>query len=431
MTATTAGPVPSSRGECEAWDAANPLLGLRELFELPNGVVYLDGNSLGALPRAGAERMVEVVRRQWGQGLVQSWNDADWAGLPRRVGDKVARLVGADPGQVLVADSTSVNLYKVLWAALRLQGLRPGQTLRRVVLVDAGTFPTDGYIAASVADSFGLTLKPVDPQRIPDLLRHRADRDVAVVMMNHVDYRTGRLHDMAALTAAAHAAGALAVWDLAHSAGALPVDLIGCDVDLAVGCGYKYLNGGPGAPAFLWVHPRHHDRAEQPLTGWFGHAAPFDFSDDYRPAPGVARFGCGTPPVLGLAALECGVDTVLAAEDHGGLLALRASSLALTRTFRALVAERCPELTCLTPAADAEHGSQVTFTHPGDGYAIVQALIARGVVGDFRRPNLLRFAVTPLYTRHVDVWDAAMTLERVLASGMWRDPQYAVRAAVT
>jgi kynureninase len=329
----------------------------------------------------------------------------------------------------VAADSTSVNLFKVLWAALSIADQdAPG---RRRILSERGNFPTDLYIAESLARERGAELVLVDaPEEIEPLL---AKRDVAVLMLTQVNYKSGRLHDMAALTRAAHAAGTLVVWDLAHSAGALPVQLKRDDADFAVGCGYKYLNGGPGAPAFVWVHPRHAERFWQPLAGWIGHAAPFEFTPEYRPAPGIGRYQCGTPAVLSLAALECGVATLLAVEPLGGMAALRAKSLALTDLFIALVDERCAGhgLACITPREHALRGSQVSFTRAEGGYAIVQALIERGVVGDFRAPDVLRFGFTPLYTRFVDVWDAVEHLRDVLATGQWREERFHRKAAVT
>ena len=426
-------------------DADDPLAPLRAQFDLAEGLIYLDGNSLGVLPRATAGRVAQVITDEWGRGLIGSWNTAGWMQLPQRVGDKIGRLIGAGPGEVVAADSTSINLYKVLAAALRMQREeRPGRT---IIVSERSNFPTDLYIAESLAEQHGCMLKLVaSPEEIPAAL----DGHTALLMLTHVNYRTGRMHDMAALSAAAHAAGALAVWDLAHSAGAVPVDLNRDGADFAVGCGYKYLNGGPGAPAFAWVRPEHVSRFKQPLSGWIGHAAPFAFTPGYAPAAGISRYLCGTPPVLALAALECGVDTMLAAEPLGGLAAIRAKSLALTRLFIALVEERCAGhgLALVSPRDDAQRGSQVCISREGaadgDGgpgsaaYAIVQALIARGVVGDFRAgdaadrlPDILRFGVTPLYTRFVDVWDAVEHLRDVLACGEWREARFHQRGAVT
>ena len=427
-------PSPPSREHCLQLDHADPLRGLRDLFELPPGLIYLDGNSLGVLPRATAARVQQVVQQEWGQQLIGSWNSAGWITLAQRVGDKIAACVGARPGELVAADSTSVNLYKVLSAAAGIvranTGSHPNASpRRRVILSERDNFPTDLYIAQSLAREHGLELRLVQAGQIGEHLND----ELAVLMLTQVNYRTGALHDMAALTRAAHAAGGLAVWDLAHSAGALPVDLHGSDADFAVGCGYKYLNGGPGAPAFVWVHPRWAGRFEQPLSGWLGHAAPFEFSPDYRPAAGVARYLCGTPPILAMAALECGVDTVLAAGPLGGMAALRAKSLALTRLFIALVEARCAGhgLTLVTPRDDAQRGSQVCLSHPDAAYAMVQALIARGVVGDFRAPDILRFGFTPLYTRFTDVWDAVEHLRQVLERSEWRQARFNQRAAVT
>ncbi len=414
------------RDACLALDQADPLRPLREHFALPPGLIYLDGNSLGPMPRATPGRLQQVATQEWGEGLIRSWNAAGWMDLPHRVGDKIARLVGAGPGELLVADSTSVNLFKVLSAALALPREPPG---RRVILSERSNFPTDLYIAEHLARSHGLELVLVDTEDLVARLR----KDVAVLLLTHANYRTGYLHDMAGLTRAAHAAGALTVWDLAHSAGALPVDLKGADADFAVGCGYKYLNGGPGAPAFVWVHPRHVDQTRQPLAGWIGHAAPFDFSTGYEPAAGISRYHCGTPAILSLAALECGVDTLLAAEPLGGMAVVRAKALALTKCFAELVEARCDHLglAVVSPREDARRGSQVCLTHPEGAYAIVQALIARGVIGDFRAPNVLRFGFTPLYLGHVDVFDAVDHLVQVMAGDLWRDPRFHQRQAVT
>ncbi len=426
----------ATRDDCRARDAADRLAPLRDLFALEDadarGLVYLDGNSLGALPRTTAARVRQVVQDEWGRGLIGSWNSAGWIALAQRIGDKIARLVGAGPGELTVTDSTSVNVYKALSAAIALVQ-SPAPTRRRI-LSERTNFPTDLYIADTLARAHGFDLTLVEA----DEVTVRLDDTVAILLLTHVNYRTGRMHAMREVTAAAHAAGALTIWDLAHSAGAVPVDLTGDGADFAVGCGYKYLNGGPGAPAFVWAHPRHTARMDreqwrQPLSGWLGHAAPFEFTTDYRPAAGVSRFICGTPPILSLAALECGVDVVLAAEEYGGVPALRQKSIALAELFITLVESRCGghDLTLVTPRPGAERGSQVGFAHPTDGYAIMQALIARDVVGDFRAPDILRFGLTPLYTRFVDVWDAVDRLEQVLRNGEWRQPRFQVRAAVT
>lgn len=409
--------------DCITLDAQDPLASLRQQFDLPEGVIYLDGNSLGAMPRSTAQRVQQVVQQEWGDGLIRSWNTAGWITLPQRVGDKIGRLVGAAPGELVVADSTSVNLYKVLNAALRI--VRADAPQRTRIVSERHNFPTDLYIAEGLAREMGLELVLVEADEIAQQL----DEHLAVLMLTQVNYRTGRLHDMAAVSQAAHDAGALVVWDLAHSAGALPVDLNGAGADFAVGCGYKYLNGGPGAPAFVWVNPRHAGRFWQPLSGWMGHAAPFEFSPGYRPGEGIARYLCGTPAVIAMSALECGVDTVLAAD----MAQIRGKSIALTELFIELVEARCAGhgLTLASPRAAAQRGSQVSFSHPDAGYPMMQALIARGVIGDFRAPDILRFGFTPLYTRYTDVWDAVEHLVQMLQSGEWRDPRFHQRSAVT
>ena len=421
------------RSDALALDARDPLAPLRALFTLPDGVIYLDGNSLGALPVATAGRVQGAIADEWGTGLIRSWNTAGWVTLPERIAAKIARLIGAGAGEVLVGDSTSVNLYKVLASAMALV-TSAGDARRRTIVSERSNFPTDLYIAQSLAAQHGFTLQLVEPDEIAAWLDDR----LAILMLTHVNYRTGRMHDMHALTAAAHGCGALAIWDLAHSAGAVPVDLAGADADFAVGCGYKYLNGGPGAPAFLWAHPRQLQRMAregvwQPLSGWFGHAAPFEFTPEYHPAAGVGRFACGTPPVLSLTALACGVETVLAAEPLGGMVALRAKSLQLTDHFMALVESRCAGhgLALVTPREDSRRGSQVSFARAEGAYAVMQALIARGVIGDFRAPDILRFGFTPLYTRFVDVWDAVEHLRQVLATGEWQEARFHQRGAVT
>jgi kynureninase len=427
----------TTRTDCLALDANDPLRTLRDEFDLPEGVIYLDGNSLGALPRTTAARVQQVVQSEWGIGLIRSWNTAGWIDLAQRIGNKIAALVGAGENELIVADSTSINLYKVLSTAIALQ--KSDAPARRVIVSERSNFPTDLYIAETLAREHGLTLRLIDADELPAHL----DNEVAVLMLTHVNYRTGRMFDMTRVTRDAHAAGALVVWDLAHSAGAVPVDLRSADADFAVGCGYKYLNGGPGAPAFVWAHPRHtahmdREQLRQPLAGWLGHAAPFEFTPDYRPALGIQRFVCGTPALLAMAALECGVDVFALAQAHGGLTALRRKSLALTALFIELVEARCADrgLTLVTPREAAQRGSQVSFAHRDDGgasagYAIMQALIARGVIGDFRAPDLLRFGFTPLYTRYADVWDAVEHLTAVLDAGEWREARFSQRAAVT
>jgi kynureninase len=408
-------------------DAADPLRSLRELFTLPEGVTYLDGNSLGALPRATPERIQRAVEQEWGQGLIKSWNTAGWIDLPRRLGDRLAPWLGARPGEVLVADSTSVNLYKVLHAALQLQ-----QGKRKIVISERSNFPTDNYIAQSVVRAHGGELILTEqPEDIPPLLDERC----AVLMLTHVNYRTGRMHDMGLLTRWAQQAGALAVWDLAHSAGAVPIDLLGSAADFAIGCGYKYLNGGPGAPAFVWMHPRHEGQVWQPLTGWLGHANPFDFDSEYQPAPGIQQYQCGTPAVLAMTGLDTALDVYDAAAKLGGIKALRNKSLALTEAFIGGVEARVPGAIIATPRDSAMRGSQVSFSLPEgiDGYAVMQALIAQGVIGDFRAgtPELLRFGFAPLYNGFADVARAVQVLGDILDAGYWNAPQFTSRSKVT
>jgi kynureninase len=419
--------------DCLALDAQDPLRELRAQFTLPDGVIYLDGNSLGVMPVAAAARVAKAVTEEWGQGLIRSWNSAGWFELPQKLGNKIAPLIGAHAGEAVATDSTSINLYKVLSAALQVAGQDAPQ--RSKIVSERSNFPTDLYIAESLCKQRGYDLHLVDSERIEAALTD----EVAVLLLTHVNYRTGAMHDMAALTAKAHAAGVLTVWDLAHSAGAVPVDLHAAGADYAIGCGYKYLNGGPGAPAFVWVHPRHADRFWQPLAGWWGHAAPFEFTPDYRPAPGIARYLCGTQPILSMTALECGLDTFIAAEPLGGMQALRKKSLALTDLFIALVEERCAGhgLGLATPREHARRGSQVCLTRKHGAYAIVQALIARGVIGDFRagdagvHEDILRFGFTPLYTGFADVWNAVEHLRQVLAGGEWERPEFNQKHAVT
>ncbi len=425
-------PSPSLQ-DCEVLDQQDPLRQLRDQFDLPDGVIYLDGNSLGVLPRATPTRVAQAVTQEWGQDLIKSWNSAGWFTLPQRVGDKIARVIGAGAGEVVAADSTSINLYKVLWAALHIAAADAPH--KKTIVSERSNFPTDLYIAQALCQERGYTLQLVEAEDIGTALQG----DAAILMLTHVNYRTGAMHDMAALTAQAHAQGTLTVWDLAHSAGAVPVDLRGAQADFAVGCGYKYLNGGPGAPAFVWVNPRHTDRFWQPLAGWWGHATPFEFTPDYRPASGITRYQCGTQPILSLTALDCGLDTMLAAETLGGMAALRRKSLALTGLFMQLVHTRLHGhgFGIATPEPEALRGSQVSLTRDEGAYAIVQALIARGVIGDFRagdggqHPDILRFGFTPLYIGYADVWHAAEHLRQVMDSGEWRDARFAHKNAVT
>ncbi|MBO1435881.1 kynureninase [Meiothermus sp. CFH 77666] len=408
-----------TQAEIEALDRNDPLAAKREAFIIPEGLVYLDGNSLGVLPKAVQQHLKHVVTEQWGQGLIRSWNTHGWVDLPLRVGAKIARLIGAEEGEVVAADSTSVNLFKVLLAALRL---RPE---RRVVVSDVENFPTDLYIAQGVSALLGgLELRFVKKSELEEALDHQT----AVLMLTEVDYRTGYRYDMARLTQLAHEKGALVLWDLAHSAGAFPVHLNQHGVDFAVGCGYKYLNGGPGAPAFLFVARRHQQRTFPFLSGWMGHQTPFAFVPEYVAAEDIRRLTVGTPAVLSMSALDAALE-VFADVD---LEAVREKSLKLTDLFMELMeplAERYG-FELATPRAHAERGSQVSYRHP-QGYAIMQALIGQGVIGDFRAPDIMRFGFTPLYLRFADVSEAVERLERVMQLELWKDPRFSERAKVT
>ena len=411
-----------SRDHALVRDADDPLASCRDMFTLPDDVIYLDGNSLGPLPKGVAARVAATVDTEWGQGLIRSWNAAGWANMPRSTGAKLARLIGADSDNVVVADSTSVNLFKVLSAAL---ALRPD---RQMIVTETQNFPTDNYIAEGVIRQCGDRHQLLHIDNAADIPAALDDR-VAVLMLTHVSYRTGAMHDMKALTKAAHDAGALVIWDLAHSAGAMPVDLAGCDVDFAVGCGYKYLNGGPGAPAFVYVAPRLLGHLHQPLSGWFAHQDPFAFSPHYAAATDINQFTCGTPPMLSLVALDAALDVW----DGVDMAMVRAKSEALTDYFITLVEARCSGhgLTLVSPRTAADRGSQVSFSHETGGYAMISALIADGVIGDFRAPDILRFGFTPLYTRFVDVWDAVDRLAVILSERRWDTPAFHTRKAVT
>jgi kynureninase len=410
--------LPSSRADALALDTADPLARLRDRFELPAGIIYLDGNSLGALPKATAPKLEDLVRREWGRDLITSWNKAGWIEAPARIGGKIARLVGAAPHEVAVADSTSVNLYKLAAGAL---SLRPG---RRKIVTERGNFHTDVYILEGLAALTGAKLEVLAPEEVLGAI----DETTALVALTHVHYATARMWDMPAVTAAAHAKGALMLWDLSHTAGALACDLRAAGADLAVGCGYKHLNGGPGAPAFLFVAERHQGAIRSPLTGWMGHAEPFAFEPSFRPAPGIEAQLCGTPPILGMAALECGVDGLLEADR----VQAQTKGRALCQMFIDLVESRCAghDLTLLGPRDMAQRGLHVSFAHP-EGYAVVQALIARGVIGDFRAPDIARFGFPPLYVSYADVWDAVEILRQVLDERAWDRPEFQARAAVT
>ena len=400
--------------EAKALDAADPLAHCRERFVLPKGVIYLDGNSLGALPRASAAAVAATVERQWGEDLIASWNKHDWIGAPQRLGARIAPLIGAKPSEVLVADSTSINLFKLLAAAL---AARPG---RSTILSEEGNFPSDLYIAQGLAGMTSATLRTVAAEAVASAI----DADTAVVMLTEVDYRSARRHDMKAITAAAHDAGALMLWDLSHSAGAVTVDLNAAGADLAVGCGYKYLNGGPGAPAFLFVAEALQDQLASPLSGWLGHAEPFAFDPDYRPAPGIARFQAGTPSIVAMAALEEGLATF----DGVLIVDLEAKSRSLSDLFIALAEERCPELHLASPRGP--RGSHIVFAHR-DAYPLMAALIERGVIGDVRAPDLIRFGFAPLYNGFAEVWRAVELIAELLDTGAYDQPRFRQRARVT
>ena len=401
--------------EARAADAADPLRAYRERFHLPAGLVYLDGNSLGPLPKAAPERLRQVVDEEWGEELIRSWNSRDWIGAPQRLGAKIAPLIGARPHEVIVTDSTSVNLFKLLVAAARLSE-------RPVLLSESGNFHTDLYMASGVAELLGLALDIAPRGEV----EARLGPDTNVLLLTHVHYKTAERFDMARITAKAKAAGATTVWDLSHSVGAVPLHLNEAGVELAVGCGYKYLNGGPGAPAFLYVAEHLQERLLSPLRGWMGHAAPFAFVDDYAPAPGLDRFLAGTPPILSLAALEAGLDAFAGVTMER----LWSKSRALFDVFHALMEQRCPELPCITPRGEEARGSHISFSHP-HAFEICQALIAAEVIGDFRAPDVIRFGLTPLYLGFEDIWTGVDRLAAIMASGSWRDPRYAVRGKVT
>ncbi len=390
----------------------------RAMFDVPPGVIYLDGNSLGPLPKAAAERVARTLTEEWGEMLITAWTRAGWMEMPRRIGDRIGRLIGAEPGSVVMGDTLSIKVYQALAAALELN------PTRRVILSDTGNFPSDLYIADGLVQSLGrgYTLRTVAPEAVAEAL----DETVAVLLLTEADYRSGRLHDMAALTAKAHAVGALTVWDLAHTAGAIPVRLAQAGADFAVGCTYKYLNSGPGGPAFIYVAPRHAETARPALSGWLGHESPFAFEPEYRPGRGIERMRVGTPPIIQLAALDAALDIW----DMTTIEAVRARSIELTELFIARVEAACPGLVLASPRDPAQRGSQVSFRHP-EGAAVMQALIARGVIGDFRAPDILRFGFTPLFIGPEEVEAAARILGEVLAQGGWDRPAAKAPAAAT
>jgi kynureninase len=391
---------------------------LRAQFDLPDGMIYLDGNSLGPMPRAAAARVAQTITQEWGALLIAGWNKAGWMAQPAAVGDRIARLIGAEAGSVVMGDTLSIKVYQALASALEMV------PARRVILSDSGNFPSDLYMAEGLCRTLGpdYVLKAVAPEEVAGAIDHT----IAVLMLTEVDYRTGRKHDMAALTGLAHAAGAVTVWDLAHSAGALPVHLAACGADFAVGCTYKYLNSGPGGPAFIYVAPRHQAAVRPALSGWLGHAAPFAFDLDYRPGDGIERMRVGTPPVLQMAALEASLDIW----DQADILDVRAKSIELIDRFIAGIEARCPSLSLAAPRDGQQRGSQASFRHP-EGYAIMQAIIAQGVIGDFRAPDILRFGFTPLFINEDDVDEAITRITHVMENALWDRPEFKTRARVT
>ncbi len=401
--------------EVQALDRGDPLSSLRDRFFLPVGITYFDGHSLGPLPRQALKHQREVVEDQWGGQLIGGWNDAGWIDAPQRVGAKIARLIGAKPHEVIVADSTSVNLFKLIVAASRLSA-------RGTLLTETDNFHTDRYIASGAAEIIGLKLQMAPRAEIVDSF----NPDTNLLLLTHVHYGTAERYDMAAATSAAREAGALTIWDLCHSTGAVPLDLNRDGVELAVGCGYKYLNGGPGAPAFLYVAEHLQDSLLSPLRGWMGHAAPFDFTTDYMPATGIDRFLAGTPPILSLAALESAIDTF----DGVSMHAVWEKSIALFQIFEQLMAHRCPDMVCISPTEPSQRGSHIAFKHP-HAFEICQALIAEGIIGDFRAPDVIRFGLTPLYLRYEDVWKAADRCAEILDTRSWDQPRFSARRKVT
>lgn len=411
----------TSLNDVRALDAADPLADVRDRFELPEGLIYLDGNSLGPMAKSIPAEMARAVSQEWGRGLISSWNDAGWWELPMALGRKLGPLLGARDGQVVVSDSTSVNIYKTVQAGL---AMRPD---RSVIVTEAGGFPTDLYItegAMQARPNLARRLLGENGARLEEVL----DGDVAVVLLSHVDYRTGELLNMAKITRKVQAAGAIMIWDLCHSAGIVPVALDDCNVDLAVGCTYKYLNGGPGSQSWVYAAERHHGKIRQPLSGWWGHAAPFEFEQAYRPEPGIKAFLCGSQAILGMRALSAALEVM----EGVDVRQVRAKSVQLTDLFMTLVDQECAGhgFGHFSPRDGAKRGSQVALTHD-DGYAIMQVLISRGVVGDFRMPNILRFGFAPLYISHEDVWNAVAVLKDVMDTGMWQEPEFSVRSAVT
>jgi len=410
----------STRSDLEQLDQDDPLAAFRDEFFLPEGIIYLNGNSLGAMPLKAAERARQVVEKEWAEGLIGSMNTAGWYELPQTLGRKIAPLVGAKPSEVVLTDSTGIDLYKIVAAALQLQ---PD---RRVIVMEGSNFPTNNYMIQGLVEQLGdgYTIRFAEADEIMDAI----DEDVATICITHVHYKTGRIHDMAAITEKAHSVGAAAVWDLCHTVGAMPVDLNACNVDFAVACTYKYLNAGPGAPPLLFAAERHHGKCLQPLTGWYGHAEPFDFERDYRPAPGIRQMLSGTQPTASLSTAEIGIDIMLRAD----LAEIRNKSMRMTDLFIELVEERCADhdISLFSPRNAQKRGSQVSFSHE-DGYSLIRAMHDQGVGCDYREPGIMRFGFAPLYTRYIDVWETVEKLHNILDSGIWKEKKYSDRAAVT
>lgn len=410
-----------SRQDCVKLDEQDNLAGMRDRFHLPEGVIYLDGNSLGPLPKGAVETLNRTIHQEWGEGLIRSWGEADWFTLPERLGDRMGGLIGAAAGQIVVCDGTSINIFKALNAAM---GLRPG---RDVIVSEQGSFPTDLYmIEGAIGAAAGYTTRLLgrDGDNLADLL----DERVAVVLLSNVDYRTGRLMDMAATAKAVHDAGALIIWDLCHSAGVVPLDLDGTQADFAVGCTYKYLNAGPGAPAYIYAAKRHQDQARQPLSGWWGHAAPFAFEGGFRPAAGIKRFLVGTQSILGLKGVEAALDVF----DDVDIESIRAKSRRMGDVFTELVEQHpdCEALRLVSPRENDHRGSQVAFDFK-DGYPVIRAMIEQGVIGDFREPGLMRFGLAPLYLTYAELFDAVQVMGDCMRRQVWTDPKYQTREAVT
>ncbi|TEA77358.1 kynureninase [Allopusillimonas ginsengisoli] len=414
-----------TREDCLAADRQDPLAPFKQQFDLPPGIIYLDGNSLGVLPRSAQDRALDVIKHEWGAGLIRSWNTAGWFDLPARLGNKLGSLLGAQEGELVITDTTSLNIFKALAAALRIQQQRAPS--RRVILSERDNFPTDLYMIQGMIDLLqqGYEMRLIDDD-LP--LEQALDETVAVLLLSHVNYRSGEMYDMNGVTTLAHEHGVLTIWDLAHAAGAVPVNLTEADADFAVGCTYKYLNGGPGSPAFIWVSPRLSNDFRQPLSGWWGHNRPFDMAVAYEPAEGARRYLCGTQPIISMSLIECGLDIALDA----GMAEVRRKSLALGDLFIDLVQHRCAShpLALVTPRNHATRGSHVSFRHP-NGFEVMQALIKRGVIGDYREPEVLRFGLTPLYLGYADVWDAVDALKDILDTRSWDRPEFKERTAVT